>query len=167
MPRGSPTDKFLAKYTPEIARQLKAAREHLALHFPRGFELVYDNYNALVFAYATSERASDAVLSVAGYPKWVTLFFANATTLSDPSNILEGSGSKFKSVRLLPASRLLEPAVQELINAAKAAVAAELEAAPLLSTIVKSVSAKQRPRMPLAEKSTSSAKRTWRGASGA
>jgi hypothetical protein len=57
---------FLAKYTPEIAGQLREARKHLAKHFPRGFELVYDNYNALVFAYAPTERASDAILSIAG-----------------------------------------------------------------------------------------------------
>ena len=167
MPHESATAQFLAKYTTEIARQLQAAREHLALHFPRGFELVYDNYNAFVFAFATSERASDAVLSVAGYPKWVTLFFANATRLSDPSNVLEGSGSQFRSVRLLPPFRLHEPAVQELIKAAKAAVATELQAAPPLSTVVKLVSSKQRPRRPPTEKGTSGAKRIRSSASGA
>ena len=158
MPHHTAIAEFLAKYTPEIAAQLQAAREHLAKHFPHGFELVYDNYNALVFAFSSSERASDAILSVAGYPKWVTLFFAQATTLPDPAHILEGSGTQFRSVRLQPPSRLTEPAVQELIKAAKVAAGRELEAAPPLATRVKSVSAKQRARKPAAKKQVAGAK---------
>lgn len=140
-------EAFLAKYSPEVAAQLCDARAHLARHFPRGFELVYDNYNALVFAYAASDRASDAVVSVAGYPKWVTLFFLHGASLPDPSGLLEGKGAQVRSVRLAPPSRLLEPAVQALIKAAKAGHTG-FGAAPKLSTLVKSVSAKQRERKP-------------------
>ena len=151
---------FLAKYTSQIASQLQAAREHLAKHFPQGFELVYDNYNALVFAYASSERASDAILSIAGYPRWVTLFFAKGASLKDPDHVLEGSGSQFRSIRLLPPSRLHEVAVQKLICAAKAPVRSQLASAPLLASIVKSASAKQRARRPAGVKSVASVKRT-------
>ncbi len=143
--------QFLAKYSPEIASQLQAAREHLKTHFPQGFELVYDNYNALVFGFAASEKASDAIVSVAGYPKWVTLFFFRGIDLPDPTGILEGSGSQVRSVRLSPDSRLHDPAVQALIAAAKDA-SAMLKSAPPLRTIVKSVSARQRERRPSAAK---------------
>ena len=149
-------DGFLAKYSPEIASQLQAARRHLAAHFPRGFELVYDNYNALVFAIASSERASDAILSVASYPQWVTLFFFRGIDLPDPTGILEGDGAQVRSVRLQPPGKLHEPAVQALVAAAKAAAGPALEAAPALSTIVKSVSARQRERRPRADAKTSS-----------
>ena len=150
--------KFLAKYAPEIAAQLRDARNHLAKHFPRGFELVYDNYNALVFAYSPSERASEAILSVAGYPKWVTLFFAKGTTLRDPHNVLEGSGAQFRSVRLQPASRLREAVVQDLIREAKRAADSQLKSAPPLTTIVKAVAAKQRSRRPTRKVPTKAAR---------
>ena len=152
MPQASAISEFLAKYTPEIAAQLCAAREQLTEHFPHGFELVYDNYNALVFAFAATERATDAIVSVAGYPKWVTLFFAKATSLEDPHHILEGSGTQFRGVRLQPISKLYEPEVQALILCAKAAAGSSLAAAPQLTTIIKSVSAKQRPRKPAVAK---------------
>ena len=148
MPQASAISEFLAKYTPEIAAQLCAARTHLTEHFPNGFELVYDNYNALVFAFAATERATDAIVSVAGYPKWVTLFFAKATSLEDPHHILEGGGTQFRGVRLQPISKLYEPDVQALLLGAKAAAASSLAVAPRLTTIIKSVSAKQRPRKP-------------------
>src|SRR5664279_2546591 len=76
---------FLEKYSPEIAAQLRSARAKLQALFPRGCELVYDNYNALVFCFGPTDRASDAVLSIAGYPKWVTLFFAKGRMLQDPA----------------------------------------------------------------------------------
>jgi hypothetical protein len=152
-------EKFLAKYKPEIASQLRAARKHLAGHFPRGVELVYDNYNALVFAFSASEKAGDAILSIAGYPKWVTLFFAKGTELEDPHRVLEGSGKQFRSVRLQPLERLYEPAVQKLIAAARSLSGQQLEAAPRLTTVVKSVSTKQRPRKPAAKKAAGAVKR--------
>jgi hypothetical protein len=148
MPAASDIDDFLGKYTPAIAAELAAARAHLATHFPRGHELVYDNYNALVFAFGSSAKSSDAIVSVAGYPRWVTLFFFRGVDLPDPLGLLEGDGSQIRSVRLAPPSRLHEPAVQALIRAAIAAAGKHLDAAPALTTTVKSVAAKQRSRKP-------------------
>jgi hypothetical protein len=149
MPAPLAIAQFLAKYTPEIAAQLQEAREHLASHFPRGFELVYDNYNALVFGFGPSERAGDAILSVAGYPKWVTLFFLKGKQLHDPESVLQGSGAQVRSVRLSPPSLLHGRAVQALIRAAIAPLATALASAPPLETIIKSVSRTQRPRQPV------------------
>lgn len=146
-------DAFLAKYSADVAAQLREARAHVSKHFPQGFELVYDNYNALVFAFASSERASDAVVSVAGYPKWVTLFFLQGATLPDPTGVLEGKGSQVRSVRLSPPSRLLEPAVQALIKAAKANNPG-FGSAPKLATLIRSVSTTQRDRKPTPEKTS-------------
>ena len=161
-------DAFLAKYAPDIAADVRAARTHLAAYFPRGFELVYDNYNALVFAYAANDKASGAVVSIAAYPKWVTLFFLHGSTLPDPHALLQGTGSTVRSVRLQPMSLLQSEPVATLLEAAIAPHAAAFAAAPALSTVVKSVSARQRPRRAAAAanpapKRPPPAKRTARG----
>ena len=139
---------FIARYSPEIASDLRAARKHLRTRFPRGYELVYDNYNALAFGFSPTPRASDVIVSVAGYPQWATLFFLKGTRLADPERVLQGSGSTVRSVRLQPRSVLRSAPVQALLDAAIAPHAAALEAAPRLSTIIKSISARQRPRRP-------------------
>lgn len=139
---------FLAKYDARISRELNAARKHIRSKFPRGFELVYDNYNALVFAFGSSERAGDMLMSVAGYPKWVTLFFANGKALRDPKGLLQGEGSRIRSVRLDDLSTLDDKDVQALIAQALAPAKAKLAAAPPITTVVKSISDKQRPRRP-------------------
>ncbi|HEX4961674.1 MAG TPA: DUF1801 domain-containing protein [Thermoanaerobaculia bacterium] len=143
---------FLAKYTPEIAASLQACRTKLHALFPRGYELVYDNYNALVFGFAPSERTSEAVLSIAGYPRWLTLFFLKGTTLDDPEALLQGGGAQVRGIQLGSPEDIDKPAVRALIDQARKPIEAELAAAPPLSSIVKSVSAKQRPRRPRKQK---------------
>ena len=137
---------FLRKYTPAIAKQLREARRLLRAHFPRGFELVYDNYNALAIGIGPTERGSTAILSVAGYPNWVTFFFLHGAALHDPTRLLAGAGARVRSLRLKQPQDMNSAAAKVLIAQALRPHAAALRAAPKLTTIVKSVSAKQRPR---------------------
>jgi hypothetical protein len=140
--------EFIGKYTPEISAAIVACRAKVRPTFPRGYELIYDNYNALVFGYAASERTSDAFLSIAAYPRWVTLFFLNGTLLEDPDKLLQGTGSQVRSVRLETPEHLDAPSVRGLIAQASKPWAKALAAAPPLTTVIKLVSAKQRPRRP-------------------
>jgi len=139
---------FIAKFSPEVARVAKRARTELRKLLPGAFELVYDNYNALAVAYGPSERTSEVVLSIALYPRWVSLFFARGAKLPDASGILRGSGNQMRHVVLERIDVLGSKAVRELIK-----VAVETHPTPFGRErgriIIKSVSAKQRPRRPL------------------
>jgi hypothetical protein len=139
---------FLGRYTPEIEAQLRACRGKLRARFPRGYELVYDNYNALVFGFGPSDRSSEAFLSIAGYPRWVTLFFLDGARLDDPDHLLEGTGSRVRGLRLRGADDLDSAPVQTLIRQAASTRREAFAAAPPMTTIIKSISAKQRPRRP-------------------
>jgi len=139
---------FTAKYTPAIAAATSECRRRVQALFPRGFELVYDNYNALVFGFGPSEKASDAVVSVAAYPKWVTLFFLHGAALKDPARLLQGAGSQVRSIRLRTPADLDLPEISQLIAQALQPCADELASAPSLRTVIKSVSARQRSRQP-------------------
>lgn len=139
---------FLAKYTPAIEAQLREARARLRALFPRGFELVFDNYNALVFGISPTEKRTDAFVSVTGYPKWVTLFFLYGTELDDPQNLLQGQGKQVRSIRLNRVEDIDTPAVQALIAQATARHQAAFADAPALTTLIKSAPAQQRPRRP-------------------
>ena len=139
---------FLGKYTPAIEAQLREARARLRAMFPQGFELVFDNYNALVFGISASERSSDAFLSVVGYPKWVTLFFLNGAGLHDPHGLLEGQGKQVRSIRLTDPADIDSAKVRALIVQAIRPHKPGLLAAPGLTTIIKLEVAKQRSRRP-------------------
>ena len=139
--------QFIGKFSPEVARVAKAARTKVRKLLPGAFELVYDNYNALALAFSPTEKTSDVILSVALYPRWVSLFFARGAQLPDPKAILRGSGSQIRHVVLAPLDVLDSAPVRQLI---KTAVATHPNAlVPGRGrTIIRSVSAKQRPRRP-------------------
>jgi len=143
-------DAFLGRYTPEMEALLRAARARLRALFPRGHELVFDNYNALVFGIGPTTASPDSFISIAGYPKWVTLFFLHGAALEDPQGLLEGAGKQVRGLRVAGPQTFDAPAVQALIAQAVAPHAAALAAAPPLVTTIKLVADKQRPRRPAA-----------------
>ena len=142
---------FVDKYTPAIAAQLRDARQRLRAHFPRGVEMVFDNYNALVFGIGPTDRTRESFISIAGYPKWVTLFFLDGASLHDPDALLEGDGKQVRGIRLKTPADMATPAVAALIAQAIAMRRDALAAAAPLSTVIKAEVEKQRPRRPAAQ----------------
>lgn len=139
---------FAAKYSPEICARGLAAIERLHARFPTAARLVYDNYNALAVGFGPDERASNAIVSIAFYPKWVSLFFLQAKALEDREGLLRGSGTVARHIVLKDASDLDHPAISELIDQAEARAKTPLPRSGEGPLIIRSVSAKQRPRRP-------------------
>ncbi len=139
---------FLAKYTPAIAARAKAILARMRTRLPGAVELVYDNYNALVIGFGPTDRASEAVFSIALYPRWVSLFFLQGAKLADPKKLLKGSGRQVRSIVLEDASVLDQPAVRALMAQAVKRAKPAIDATARRRLVVKSVSAKQRPRRP-------------------
>ena len=139
---------FLAKYTPQIRKEARAARRILRQRMPTAVEVVYDNYNALVFGFVPGQRVSEAILSFALYPRWLTLFFLQGAELDDPRGLLKGSGNVVRHIALAGAADLDRPAIRTLIRQALARARVPLPATGRGTTVVKFVSAKQRPRRP-------------------
>jgi hypothetical protein len=137
--------RSIAKYSPEVAAVARMALRKMQARLPGAVRMVYDNYNALVIGFGPSDRASDAVFSIALYPKWVNLFFLNGAGLPDPHGLLKGSGSRVRSIRLETAATLDAPAVRVLMARAieRSGPFGPKRAGRL---ILRSVSAKQRPR---------------------
>ena len=141
-------DEFIAKYTLEIGALAHAALKKMRKRLPSALELVYDNYNALAICFAPSEKTSECVFSIALYPRWVSLFFAQATGLCDPHKLLKGSGKTFRHIVMAEADDLDKPAIEDLIAQALTLAKAPLPDKQKHRIVIKSISAKQRPRRP-------------------
>jgi len=139
---------FIAKFDPAVAKLVRATRSKLRKRFPTAIELVYDNYNALAIGFGPTERTSDAFLSIAVYARGVNLYFLYGASLPDPDGLLEGSGTRGRFLRLKSAAQLDEPKTAALVGRAATHARVPLAPAGRGGTIVKSVSAKQRPRRP-------------------
>ena len=136
---------FIAKFEPSMARRIQAVRAALRKRFPTANELVYDNYNFFVIGYSPTERPSDTIVSLAANARGVGLSFYHGATLPDPHALLQGSGTQNRFIRLPEASTLRRPEVEALLHAA-AAQAKPLPAMGRGKLIIRSISAKQRPR---------------------
>jgi len=142
-------ERFLAKFTPEMAACAKRCIAKMDRRLPAAVRLVYDNYNALVIGYGPSDRPSEAILSLAIMPRWVALcFLQSASTLPDPAGLLRGEGKIARNVRLGGPADLDTAAVQALIGAALARSPKPIRRTGRGQLIIKSISAKQRPRRP-------------------
>ncbi|RYE03332.1 MAG: hypothetical protein EOP61_05090 [Sphingomonadales bacterium] len=142
---------FIARFTPEIAERVRACRTALRACLPTANELVYDNYQALAIGYAPGKRSSEAILSIAVYPRVVRLFFLQGAGLPDPGHVLTGQGRKVRSIILESPATLDAPAVAALLAAALERAPQPLPLSGAGRTIIKSISAKQRPRRPAKE----------------
>lgn len=148
---GSPAKEvagFIAKFDPAIAKLVRSARSALRKRFPTAVELVYDNYNALAIGWGPNERASEVIVSLGVYARGVSLYFMQGTKLPDPQKLLQGSGNQGRFIRLESVAQLDEPSVEALLHAAIRQGKTPLPATGRGYTVVKSVSAKQRPRRP-------------------
>lgn len=138
-------DEFIDRFTPEVAAQARHALAMVSARLPGATRLVYDNYNALAIAFGSNDKLSDVVCSVALYPRWVSLFLSNGPRLLDPAGLLEGGGATVRHVKLT-GDRINDPAVWALLAAAAVSVTLPIDPAREGRLIVKSISAKQRPR---------------------
>jgi hypothetical protein len=136
---------FVARFDRVNQSLIRAARRILRKRLPMATELVYDNYNFFVIGYSPTERPSDSILSIAAGANGVGLCFIRGARLPDPKKILLGSGNQTRFIRLPSAAVLDRPEVKALITAALA------QAKPMPTTgrgklVIRSISAKQRPR---------------------
>jgi hypothetical protein len=138
--------RLLAEYDPEIAHLMSAARRKLRSRIRRGFELIYDSYNGVGIGYGATQKYSAPVVSLVAYPRWVTLFFLYGATLDDPHNLLQGTGSRVRSIRLASADALDDPRVGALLEQALRRDQVAFAAAPTLRPYVQLVAAARRPR---------------------
>jgi len=137
---------FIAKFDPPIARLTRACRSVIRKRYPSAIELVYDNYNALAIGYSPTEKTADCVFSLAAYARGLNLYFMYGRSLPDPDGLLEGNGTQGAFIRLLSVDTLDEPKVIDLINRAVKRQRPTFSSEGRGHTVVKSVSAKQRPR---------------------
>ena len=137
---------FIAKFDPAPAKLIRACRAEIRKLLPTAIELVYDNYNFFVIGYSTTARASDCILSIAAAANGVGLSFYYGATLPDPEHLLQGGGKQNRFIRLPTVKILRQPGVRALIKAAVAQADPPLPAKGGGQLIIKSVSAKQRPR---------------------
>ena len=139
-------ESFIVRFLPEVAAVGREAVAKLRQRLPEADVLVYDNYNALAVGFAPGEKSSQAIMSIAFYPRWCSLFLTRR--VDDPEKRLQGTGGVVGHIVLKAAADLNDAYVCGLIDQAMIGSKTPFDPAHKGRLIIKSVSAKQRPRRP-------------------
>jgi hypothetical protein len=137
---------FIDRFDDEVAVLIRTARKALRKKMPSAIEQIYDNYNFLAIGFCTTERTSDCVVSLAASAKGVALSFYRGADLPDPKRMLLGSGVQNRFLRIEDGKTLQRDDVGALIDAALSNARTPMASSGKGTTLIKSVSAKQRPR---------------------
>jgi len=109
---------LLARFDPAIRTLVREARATLRRRMPTAIELVYDNARTLAIGFASSDRTSDTIVSLAVYARGVNLYFMYGAALPDPHHLLLGSGNQGRFVRLESVEMLDTREIDDLLTAA-------------------------------------------------
>lgn len=135
---------FLSRFPPEIVALAKRCLPKLRRAFPGSYELVYEYSNSLVVGFGMSERGYEAIVCIAIFPRWVRLYFDKS--LPDPKGLLEGAGSKVRSVIVKAASELDHGDIHALIKAAIKHSGVTFPRTGSTRMVIKSESKKRKPK---------------------
>jgi hypothetical protein len=139
----------IAKFSPAVRATANGAIARVRALLPGATEFVYDNYNAFAIGFGPNDRPSDALFSVVLYPRQVNLGFIQGAVLDDPDRVLQGTGTQFRHIKLIPdASVLDQPQVRTLMEQAVRTSDVQPDPHRRRVVMVRAVSRRQRPRRP-------------------
>ena len=137
---------LVVKFAPEQQRLVSAARRWLRTRLPTAHELVYEYRDCFVISCSPNERGYEGVLAIRGSADGVRLYFNRGKGLPDPAKLLQGAGAQARWIHLEGASTLARPEVARLVEAAIASNRVPFARTGRGTVIMRSESAKPRPR---------------------
>ncbi len=109
---------FIGKMDAKDQALFRAARSAVRKRMPAANELVYDYPGNLVISYTPTDLGKEGILSLAGRPGDLRLYFGQGPRLPDPKKLLKGSAGTVRYIEVESARRLAHPDVAALIAGA-------------------------------------------------
>jgi hypothetical protein len=125
MPTQAQLRSYLKPYPKPVQETALWLRQFIWDLLPACNELIYDNYNALVFGFAVGDNASDAFCSIALYSGYANFGFLYAGDLPDPQQLLKGTGKFYRYIRVQNVADFPRAYMEKLLKLAHAAALAK------------------------------------------
>jgi hypothetical protein len=135
---------FLSRFPAKIVALVKRCLPKLRRAFPGANQLVYDYSHSVVVSFTMSDRGYEALVAIAIFPESVRLYFDKS--VPDPKGLLQGSGSKVRSVTVKAAADLDRGDLHDLLQAAVKHSGIAFPQTRPGRMVIKSESKKKRPK---------------------
>lgn len=129
-----------------MAKRIRAVRAKVRKLLPTAYEMVWDNWNFFVIGYGPTQKPSHCIISIASDMHGVNIAFLKGAALPDPAKLLHGKSAGNRMLRVENAKELDRPEVIALFEEAVERAAAPFADDGSITTILRSVSPKRRPR---------------------
>jgi|GEM_PF-3393826 len=137
---------LLSRFPADIVALVEQSLSKLRHVIPYSHEVIYEYAHSIVASLGMSEKGYEAIVALAILPDAVKLYFDRS--LPDPKRLLEGSGSKVRSVMLGTASDLDDADIKALIAAALERSGASFPRTDSIRTVIKAAPKKSRTKEP-------------------
>lgn len=139
--------KFISPYPRHVQDTAMWLRDFVWDLYPDANELIYDNYNAVAFGWAPTEKQSHVFCSVALLPRYCHFGFYWGSQIADPKKLLEGKGNQYRYVKVESPDKFPAAYIKTLVKEAWANSMLRVKDDSEIikgNTIVKSISAKKK-----------------------
>lgn len=137
---------FIEKMAPGDQALFRSVRSAVRKRLPAANELVYDYPGNLVISYTPTDLGKEGILTIAGRPGDLRLYFGNGPRLPDPKKLLKGSAGMVRYIPVESVRQLAHPDVEALIAGAIALSGVPLPTKGRGAVVIKKDGASQRPR---------------------
>ena len=143
--------KFLKPFGDDIIELAMWLREFAWDLYPQTNELIYDNYNAVAFGWSPTDKVGHTFCSIAvgRSSKNIHFGFYWGNELSDSDKILLGQGTQYRYILVTDKAKFPKAYIKKLVKEAYANSFAKVKDKKQIlhgQTIVKSISAKKKPK---------------------
>ncbi len=142
-------ERFLEPFDIEISSLAQKLRKHIKKETAPTIELVGDSTISLNNGYGFTDKAWDCYCAIIVYSRHINISFPSGASLSDPKELLQGSGKRIRHIKIRKFEDINHPDVQNLLLEARhnALELIDANTKQEIRTIVKPISGiKKRPK---------------------
>ena len=110
---------FLTSYSAEIASFAQSLRAYLKRETKPAFELAGDSAQSFNIGYGFTTKSWDCYCAIIVYRKHINISFPSGASLTDPEELLHGTGSRIRHLKIRELKDLKTPAVRKLLAEAR------------------------------------------------
>jgi hypothetical protein len=110
---------FLMPFDDTLVSLTQDLRKYLINETKPKYELVGDSTISLNIGYGFTKKAWDCFCAIIVYSKHINISFPSGVLLSDPQNLLQGSGSRIRHIKIKNVNDIKTQAVVNILNEAR------------------------------------------------
>lgn len=111
--------EYLLPFNDDISTLARQLREYLRNETKPTFEIIGDSHRSLNMGFGFTEKAWDCYCTIIIFSNHINISFPSGASLTDPEELLVGTSSNIRHIRIHEFADIKEPKVMKLLMEAR------------------------------------------------